>query len=174
MFENDHGFYARPTDVWFSDRGCPLITQPYAVVGVPDALITVERYQKWYNLFLIHADRTRPIEKLDDCIDYPEFDGWYDHCPRPEALVKYCIENHLKMELQVYHAICCRYCHDISGVGIMFTSDFGPCNIEDNYTRSDLIRVQKESIAEYNPDAFPTAMELSQVLFDQAEWLILN
>ena len=165
--KNSNGFEERFMDAWYSDRRCPLVTQPSAVLGVMTPLITVERYCKWYDLYYIESGqaKTNPV-KLSEVKTLPPFYDWVDHSPKPKELVRYCIKNGLKMELQVYYAIATRWSNDIAESGMLYTSDFGVGTDDESYIR--------DCLKSYNPEHYPTKEELEQVLFDPGEVSLIN
>lgn len=176
--KNVYGFYQRPSDVWLSERGCQLITQPYAIIGAGVPILTVERYCKWYSLYYIPCipDKvTQPI-RLIDAKDLPYFDGWLDHCPRPKELVDYCIKHGIKMEFQVYYAIATRWANDGSGPGMLYTSDFGHVDNRDDSPDNDKVR---EAFKHYNLDDYhlidyPLKYKIEDVLYDPGEFSLIN
>ena len=174
--KNENGFWQRPTDRWFSNRGCPLVTQPHAVFGVKDPIITVERYCKWYDIFYLKDSdpNTIPIE-LGRVDSLPAFDDWLDHTPRPKELVEYCIKNGIKMELQVYYAVATRWANDGAESGMMYTSDLGhdidPIDDEDKERIRENIQ---EAFKEYHMNEYPSKRQIEQVLFDPGEFSLIN
>ena len=165
--KNSCGFEERYTDIWYSDRHCPLVTQPHVALGLMTPLITVERYCKWYDLYYIEScqAKTTPV-RLSVVRSLPPFDDWVDHSPKPKELVQYCIKNGLKMELQVYYAIATRWSNDIAESGMLYTSDFG-VGTDDDTCKRDCLKC-------YNPEDYPTKEELEQVLFDPGEVSLIN
>jgi hypothetical protein len=66
-----------------SPRGMPLF---YACTDAP--LITVEVYEKWYELFVIHPNRrveTLGYDKLEEYAG-PDGSAYIDHVPNPRAV----------------------------------------------------------------------------------------
>lgn len=173
--QNESGFWQRPMDVWFSKRGCPLVTQPYVMVGVDAPIITVERYCKWYDIYYLEDNipNAFPIE-LGRVDSLPAFDDWLDHTPRPKELVEYCIKNGIKMELQVYYAIATRWAIDGAESGMMYTSGLGygtdPVISEDVRIREHM----QEAFKDYRLMDYPTKHQIEQVLFDPGEIYLIN
>ena len=174
--KNENRFCQGPLDVWFSKRGCPLVTQPHAVFGVNTPIITVERYCKWYGIYYLKDSNpnTTPIE-LGRVDSLPAFDDWLDHTPKPKELVEYCIKNGIKMELQVYYAIATRWANGGAEPRMMYTSDLGygadPMNDEDEERIREHIR---EAFKDYRMDDYPTKRQIEQVLFDVGEISLIN
>ena len=162
--------------MWFSKRGCPLVTQPHAMFGVKSPIITVERYCKWYDIYYLKDSnpKTVPIE-LGRVDSLPPFDEWLDHTPRPKELVEYCIENDIKMELQVYYAIATRWANDGAESGMMYTSDLGyQVDAENDEDAKRIAEHIQEAFKEYRMDDYPTKRQIEQVLFDPGEVSLIN
>jgi len=120
----------------------PLMTQR---VDPKYSLLTVSRYEKWYEMYLVTPDGLfRQIEWNE----YPtDLDMWHDHCPIPVEVVDFCKRNGYKMELQVYDTICRRYLADWLETGIPFTTEFEMGNI--------------------HTDIFPSLEDLQAVLIEE-------
>ena len=66
--------------MFVSERGIALITQTNET-----RMLTAEDYMKWYNLYIIETDGTvKGVEDDNEIL----FEGWYDHCVRPDTFKK--------------------------------------------------------------------------------------
>lgn len=149
----------RPNDKWFSERGIPLITQPLSLPKEAKRILTVERYEKWYHLYLVNVTNNMVFNTFE--CDYDPYAGyiedmWHDHCIIPSILVKYAKVAGYEIDLQTYDAVCRRYIQDWMGCNAVFTSEF----CDDVAQRYDNQSVDMR----FNKDAFPITEELQSVL----------
>ena len=127
----------RPGDTLFSDRGAPLITQhPQDFWGEGEmfSILTIERYCKWYNLFIIDTDGKvhRLLDGTDkdfesaayNAAEIMAFRTYCDHCWVPIFVVELAISLGARMELQVYDMICRRWHQDITECPTLYTIEF--------------------------------------------------
>ena len=183
--KNKQDFWVRPNDIFFSDRDCPLVTQN--LFG-GTKLITVERYLKWYNLFLLDPDAKQlrdesivkiiPSDKEGSILTWKQADEicpFYglqgSHVFYPVDVVNVAIYLGAKLELQVYDAICRRFLQDDTGTENIFTEEF----FKEVNTRRMFIKHPNEMVdllygVDYN--VFPTDVNLKKVLLDDDALLI--
>ena len=165
-----YDFPKRPTDKFFSRRGCPLITQN--IIG-DYPLISVERYLKWYELYLINPDGKViliPSDMDDSPLTWKQVDkicDFYgltcDHSFYPCSVVDIADYMGAKIELQVYDAICRRYLQDIDGLSNVFTQEFFTEINSHTYFNAHLQR-DPIPMTKVSVNMFPTDKKLKQVL----------
>lgn len=182
LHKNKEGFYVRQNDIFFSKRNCPLITQN--LFGV-NKLITVERYCKWYSLYLIdpmaHTERNEPIVipipddkiltwKTVDAV-CPFYGLTADHSFYPVDVVDIAIHLGAKMELQVYDAICRRFLQDVHETDNCFTKEFFmQVNSRRAFNRNP--EVMDDLMYGVDYGAFPVDDKLKKVILDDDQQLI--
>jgi hypothetical protein len=137
---------ARKHDIWFSSRGIPLITQPLSLPRIREGsrgyMITVERYLKWYDLYVIDPSTRHAPAKLLDFLTKDvsissedkearraQFDSAMDtfatsHIIHPRRVCEWMNECHFTMDLQTYEAICIRYMQDYLEFDVVFTDEW--------------------------------------------------
>lgn len=118
----------RPSDKWFSERGIPLITQPLGLPKMTEKIISVERYEKWYDIYVADPTTALPAAVVTREI-FPEYgisanDMWRDHCLVPDEFIQFVKAIGAKVDLQTYDAICRRYIQDWVSRNAVFTREF--------------------------------------------------
>ena len=94
----------RQTKKYVSDRETPLI-----YTGQCDKpVVTIERYIKWYNLFVVHPDGR--VEKVNYPIDVlKEGSPFVDHVPNPDYVVVWANQNNYLIDSISYEVMVGRW-----------------------------------------------------------------
>ncbi|MCM1295001.1 MAG: hypothetical protein NC311_05620 [Muribaculaceae bacterium] len=160
----------RPSDRWFSDRGIPLITQPLGLPKMTECILSVERYEKWYSIFIANPV-TLEVKELNVENDPAyaqysrELDIWRDHTIVPDDFVQLAKAGGYKIDLQTYDAVCRRYIQDWVSRNAVFTKEFcddiGWEYTGDGYGKS------------FDPNDYPSYEDLQSVLVDHDVGLII-
>lgn len=93
--------------ILYSDRNLPIILSTDTIF---QPTISVELYDKWYNLQLIHTDLTVKS------INFPELNLFYDsepnvcdHCPNPKTVREFANRNNFQIDNLAYELIVGRW-----------------------------------------------------------------
>jgi len=153
----------RPSDRWFSDRGIPLITQPLGLPKMTEQILSLERYTKWYDIYIANPV-TLEVKELNVKNEprFAEFardnDIWFDHTIIPVSFVKLAKVCGYKIDLQTYDAVCRRYIQDWVSRSTVFTKEF--CDeIDWEYTKNGIGR-------SFSSRDYPEFEDLQSVLVD--------
>lgn len=97
---------------YFSKRGLPLITQNINPDGEgPRGMLTMENYDKWYHMYVIHADGT--VEERYKTIT-PDDDEycWRNHAIVPYAFHTTAVALGLEYDSRTFAMVCERFVED--------------------------------------------------------------
>lgn len=99
---------------YFSDNGIPLITQHIDLLfcdGERKPVLTVENYDKWYKVYIIHPDDT--IEGIFNDKELDEsMDSWYDHCILPNYFHELAKRKGCVYDSMTFAMVCERFVSD--------------------------------------------------------------
>jgi len=103
--------YEKPK--FLSTRGLPLITQNIDNLdGGTLGILTMENYDKWYSMYIIHVDGS--VEEIHEAIINDVFGvTWIDHAISPRAFHETAINLGLEYDNHTFAMVCERFVEDI-------------------------------------------------------------
>jgi hypothetical protein len=98
---------------YFSERGFPLITQDIIDSNnEPQSMLTVENYDKWYTMHIIHSDgRVQSI--YNNILDALNDLTWIDHAVVPYMFHKIADDLGLVYDNRTFAMVCERFVEDV-------------------------------------------------------------
>lgn len=103
-------YYAE--DLYYSERGFPLITQYIEDDENVRGMLTVENYVKWYRMYIIRPDGT--VEgRVNTACDHGEDKSWIDHAVIPYAFHETARNLGLVYDDITFAMVCERFVSDV-------------------------------------------------------------